>query len=367
MSQNVRGGGGVEQYLKLLLNRFDRSKFKVILVASQLYRESDFTDLVDQLEIVDLKHGISFSAIKSIKEIRKLVCYYKPSVVYAHSSIAGAITRLACRSLDCKVIYNPHGWSFCRKSILSKLYLYIERYLSKFCDKTVCISEAEYKLALKNKICEKEKLEVILNGIDFDECDKQLVQGVTLNIPNGAFVIGMVGRISKQKATDIFLKMANLVNKKISNCYFIIVGECLESNKKQKAKLIEYAKEKSINLIITGWVKNPLTYVKRFKVCCLLSRWEGFGLAIPEYMYCKKPVVATNVDAIPEIIDDGYSGILVNMDDYESAAVAVIKLIESQETRSALSENAFKDVRTLYDEKRVVFQTERLISFLSNS
>ena len=83
-------------------------------------------------------------------------------------------------------------------------------------------------------------------------------------------------------------------------------------------------------------------------------------------MYCKKPVVATNVDAIPEIIDDGYSGILVNMDDYESAAVAVIKLIESQETRSALSENAFKDVRTWYDEKRVVTQTERLIFLLRN-
>ena len=91
--------------------------------------------------------------------------------------------------------------------------MYIERYLSKFCDKIVCISEAEYKLALKNKICEKEKLEVILNGIDFDECDKQLEQEVNLNIPNDTFVIGMVGRISKQKATDIFLKMANIVNK----------------------------------------------------------------------------------------------------------------------------------------------------------
>ncbi len=211
--------------------------------------------------------------------------------------------------------------------------MYIERYLSKFCDRIVCISEAEYKLALKNKICEKEKLEVILNGIDFDECDKQLVQDVTLNIPNGAFVIGMVGRISKQKATDIFLKMANLVNKQIPNCYFIIVGDCLEANKKQKAKLIEYAKKKNINLIITGWVKNPLSYVKHFNVCCLLSRWEGFGLAIPEYMYCKKPVVATNVDGIPEIIENGYSGLLVNVDDYEIASNAVCKILMNKKNK----------------------------------
>lgn len=356
--------GGVEQYLKLLLNRIDRSKFKVILIASKLYRESDFSDLVDTLEIVDLKHDIGFSTIDSIKAIKKLVICYKPDIVYAHSSIAGAVTRLACRNLDCKVIYNPHGWAFCRRSIFSKLYLYIERFLSRYCDKIVCISEAEYKLALKHKICKKEKLEVIPNGIDFDECDKQLSQEVELNIPNDAHVIGMVGRISKQKATDIFLKMANLVNKKVSNCYFIIVGDCLEANKKQREKLVEYAKENSINLIITGWVKNPLSYVKHFNLCCLLSRWEGFGLAIAEYMYCKKPVVATNVDAIPEIIKTGYSGILVDKEDYKSAAEIVINLLNNEILKNKLVDNAYKSTIFLYNEKRVVKQTEKLICSL---
>ncbi len=59
------------------------------------------------------------------------------------------------------------------------------------------------------------------------------------------------------------------------------------------------------SLHITGWVNNSISYIELFDVACLLSRWEGFGLALPEYMMVGKPIIATNIDAIPNLISNG--------------------------------------------------------------
>ena len=92
----------------------------------------------------------------------------------------------------------------------------------------------------------------------------------------GPYSRGMVGRMSPQKAPDVFIKMARQVKDRVSNAHFIIVG-----NGNQEAEIRKYAKANGISdsLHITGWVDNPMSYVELFDVACLLSRWEGFGLA----------------------------------------------------------------------------------------
>lgn len=99
-------------------------------------------------------------------------------------------------------------------------------------------------------------------------------------IPEDAYVVGMVGRISPQKAPDVFVKMAKLVKDEIPNAHFVIVG-----SGNQEAEIRKYAEENKFadSLHITGWVDDPMSYVELFDVACLLSRWEGFGLALPEY------------------------------------------------------------------------------------
>lgn len=101
-------------------------------------------------------------------------------------------------------------------------------------------------------------------------------------------------------------------------------------------------------MIITGWVDNPLDYVARFDVACLLSRWEGFGLAIPEYMMMGVPIVATKVDAIPFLIEDGVTGYLVEKDDWKSAAE---KVLEAKDNKKMPTFE--KKVVSRFDAKRV--------------
>lgn len=181
-----------------------------------------------------------------------------------------------------------------------------------------------------------------------------------LGIPEDAYVIGMVGRICKQKAPDIFVG----ISKFISDAYFLIVGDVLEGSYEERKEIEKIAKENNVKLKITGWVDNPIDYVGTFDVACLLSRWEGFGLAIPEYMICKKPIVATNVDALSYLIQNEQNGLLVSVDNQEEAANAISKIRNNDEFRKKIIKKGYKDVFEKYDVKRVALETDKLINAL---
>lgn len=349
--------GGVDRYLRCLLKYSDKEKIENIMILSQLYKKEDYEGLADHVEIMPMTHGMGASALKEAKELRGKIKKYNPDVVYAHSSIAGAITRMACIGLNVKVVYNPHGWSFNMESRKRNTFIALEKLMAHFCDAIISISEAEKVSALREGICKEDKLHVIENGIDIEGYKEEKA---ILPIPEDVFVVGMVGRICRQKAPDVFVKMAGEVHKEIKNSFFIIVGDVLEGREEERKEIEELAEKLGVNLLITGWVNNPLSYVSRFDVGCLLSRWEGFGLAIPEYMLAETPIVATKVDAIPYLIEDGANGMLVEKDDWESAAVKVVELANDEDKRKEMVANGIRTVKERFDARRVAKECEEL-------
>lgn len=346
--------GGVDRYLNLLLKY---SICENIMILSQLYKKEDYEDLANHVETMHMTHAISINAIKEAIELRVRIKKHNPDVVCAHSSIAGAITRMACVGLGVKVVYNPHGWSFNMESKKKFIYILLERFMAYFTDAIVCISEAEKISALREKICREDKLHVIYNGIDIEDYKKE---EVNLPTPKDAFVVGMVGRICRQKAPDTFVRMAAEVQREVKNAYFIIVGDVLEGAERERKEIEQLAERLSVNLSITGWVNNSLDYMSKFDVGCLFSRWEGFGLAIPEYMLVGVPIVATRVDAIPYLISDGINGMLVEKDDWKNAAEMVMELHRNMNKRKQMIENGQRTVRERFDARRVSKEFEEL-------
>lgn len=358
----AQAAGGVDRYLRMLLKYMDREQFENIVVFSQNFNKNDYESIVDGYETVQMYRSIGIHDVKSVFRIRKLIKEYQPDIVYAHSSKAGAVGRLADIGLKNKCIYNPHGWAFNMRCSKRKkfLYTFIEKIAAHFCDKIVCISDAEKQSALENKICAKSKLQVIYNGIDIQEYENKKSSGLTrrkIGIPENAFVVGMVGRLSQQKAPDVFVKMAVQVKKNISNAYFIIVG-----SGEMEEKIKNYAAANGIgkSLLVTGWVDEPMDYIELFDVACLLSRWEGFGLVLPEYMMAGKPIVATNVDAIPEIIHDGENGFLVEMDNAEEVCEGICEIYNNDLLRNNIIKQCRSDVKKKYDVKRVAIEHKKL-------
>lgn len=351
----AQAAGGVDRYIRMLLKYLDKEKFENVLVCSQDFHEEDYRGLVDSFEQVEMTRAIGGNDLKAIREVRALIKKYNPDIVYAHSSKAGAIARVADIGLKNRCVYNPHGWAFNMRCSAKKkaIYTMIEKIAAPFCDKIICISDAEKQSALDKKICRDDKLQVIFNGVDIEAYENG-VHGVVkrkdLNIPEDAFVVGMVGRMSPQKAPDVFIKMAKLVKEKVPNAHFIIVG-----NGNQEAEIRKYAEDNgfSDSLHITGWVDNPMSYVELFDVACLLSRWEGFGLALPEYMMAGKPIVASRVDAIPNIIRDGENGLLVEVDDDTGASNAVLRIYQEDGLKDRLVTQGFEDVHNRFNARRV--------------
>lgn len=360
----AQAAGGVDRYIRMLLKYLDKEKFENILVCSQDFHEEDYRDLVDSFEQVEMTRAIGGSDLKAIKRVRALIKKYNPDIVYAHSSKAGAIARAADIGLRNRCVYNPHGWAFNMRCSAKKkaMYTAIEKIAAPFCDKIICISDAEKQSALDKKICREDKLQVIFNGVDIESYENGVrgaIKRKDLNIPEDAFVVGMVGRMSPQKAPDVFVKMAKQVKDEVPNAHFIIVG-----NGNQEDEIRKYAEDNgfSNSLHITGWVDNPMSYVELFDVACLLSRWEGFGLALPEYMMAGKPIVASRVDAIPNIIRNGENGLLVEVDDDIGTSKAVLRILQEDGLRKKIVAQGLEDVHNRFNARRVSEEHSKLFN-----
>lgn len=358
----AQAAGGVDRYIRMLLKYLDKEKFENILLCSQDFNEEDYNGLVDYFEQVEMTRPIGSNDLKAIKSVRTLIKKYNPDIVYAHSSKAGAIARVADIGFKNHCVYNPHGWAFNMRCSAKKraVYTAIEKIAAPFCDKIICISDAEKQSAIDKKICKENKLQVIFNGVDiegYENGQHGVIKKRDLNIPEEAFVVGMVGRMSPQKAPDVFIKMAKQVKDKVPNAHFIIVG-----NGEQETEIREYAEDNdfSESLHITGWVDNPMSYVEIFDVACLLSRWEGFGLALPEYMMAGKPIVASRVDAIPNVIRNGKNGLLVEADDASGASEAVLQIYQEDDLRDRLVTQGLEDVHNRFNARRVSAEHEKL-------
>lgn len=347
--------GGVPVYIETLAKHLDSSKYEKILVCSYAYEEARFAPYFDAIEKVGMERSISASKIlKPAWATRKLIKKYKPDVVYCNSSIAGAVGRLAAIGCGAKVLYNAHSWAFnMRISNKKKLfYRWIEKFFAVFTDKIICVSNFEKKSALDNHICSEKKLEVILNGIDIAEVEQKIAKSKltrsSLNIPENAYIVGMVGRISEQKAPDVFVKAARKIKDAIPEAFFIIVGD--GPDQAEIEKMISDLGLKD-SFLITGWVNNPIDYLALFDVAVLCSRWEGLPLVVPEYFAAKKPVVCTRIDAVDDMIEDGVNGIAVNIDDCEAVTKAIIQLKSDKERCTTMASSGYQKAKDFFDIK----------------
>ncbi len=363
--------GGVDVYLSMLLPLLEKKGLYQYFVCSKLFDKTKYEKMVDGVEQIDMKQSFSpFSIIKNVRKVKKIIKSIKPDIIYCHSSFAGGIGRLAAKGSKIKIVYNPHGWAFnmnqkssLSMSLKSKIYLVIEKFLARKTDRIVCISKAERQSALEKKIAKDSKLALITNGIDISKVrSANRLKRSNFNIPEDSFVVGMIGRLCPQKAPDTFIHSAKLIKEKIPDSFFIIVGDGELTD-----QTVEYARQNNIGLLVTGWVDNPYDYLQLFDISLLLSRWEGFGLAIVEYMAAEKNVVASRIDAIPTIIQDGVDGLLVEVDNPNDVCDKVMYIHDYPAEAAKMRKNALEKVIRDYDVNRVADQHVALFQELMNS
>ena len=207
-----------------------------------------------------------------------------------------------------------------------------------------------FPLALSNS-----KARVIYDAVDVPESDMSESGGrirAQLNIPADCPLIGMVARVSAQKDYFTLAAAALIVLAKHPEARFLVVGDnsIVDLNRRHYAEVAEKLKELGIfdKFIFTGHRDKVPELISAMDICVLCTHREGFPLSILECMAMRKPVVATAVGGIPEIVQNGLNGYLHRHGDSKELAEILTSLLENRDKTRQMGLAACEHVRQHY-------------------
>jgi glycosyltransferase involved in cell wall biosynthesis len=247
------------------------------------------------------------SRIRSVSSrLQRELRILQPDVVFLHSTFPGIYGRLCQGSerVPWTTIYCAHGWAFNQplSPLLRRLYSMIERWLASRAEAIVSISFSEFDAAVKARI-NKSLHRVIYHGV----LRPKTGISAPIKVNPGLINIGFVGRFDRQKGLDILLEAMSTPD--LRNIALWLIGDST------LGQVIPISKQANVNLI--GWVPHAEidSYIQCFDAIVLPSRWEGFGLVALEAMRNGKPVLASRVGGLAELVIDHSNGRLFDPDD----------------------------------------------------
>lgn len=206
--------------------------------------------------------------------------------------------------------------------------------------KVICVSKYGCHCAKTLDLLPSDRFELVYNGVDLSRVNADSSRGAgfrrRFNILDDKKIIVQVSWIIPEKGITDLVEVARIVTSKRADAQFVIVGDgpFLEQYAKQANEM-----GLSEHVTWTGLMKDPFGegVFDAADIVCQLSRWEEvFGWMISEAMAFSKPVVATRVGGIPELVDEGETGFLVNRGDINGAAEKVLRLLDDGELRKTL-------------------------------
>ncbi|BEP73307.1 glycosyltransferase family 4 protein [Variovorax sp. V59] len=294
--------GGLETYLRLV-SGFQQnspviSQAKFILPGPVEWLNSQDTHVVPTA-----RSPLALASYAA--EIKKIIRSERPAVLHLHSSIPGGIVRalalLGQVPAETKIVYCSHGWAFDQVGPAYKksIYRWIEWLLSHWSDAIICISGHEFRVAEKFGI---KRCKCIPNGI-------QPIAPISENtvapkVPARPRRVLFVGRLDRQKGIDALLDAYARVQPGFK---LVIVGGAVRN---------DLSLARSSEIEFAGWLeKDELEEAYRSCDAVIVpSRWEGFGLVAVEAMARSKPVFASAVGGLVDIVEDNRNGRLFSLD-----------------------------------------------------
>jgi glycosyltransferase involved in cell wall biosynthesis len=261
-----------------------------------------------------------------------------------------------------KLCKKPFLWTLHTLDEVFKYQIFI-KFLSEFSDSTITICNNYTEIAKKEGI-NVSKFQTIYDGIKVKEIISNIGE---LRINNQLIkkpIVAMIGRIdTEQKRQQDFIEAAEIVLKEIPEVYFLIVGGTSNPyEEKQKKELESLIKKKIIShrVLLTGFISNLEEILANIDIFVLPSVKEGVPAAILEAMVAKKPVIATNVGGIPEVVIDGETGFLVEPKNPKVIAEKIIFLLKNPERAKEMGESGYQRIKNYFTLEKMAREHEKL-------
>ncbi len=376
-------GGSAETTL-LIVSLMNHEKYDVFL-AHGLSLESHMSIMEKETVALDMSlaeaKGVRLFALPSLVRrlsfkndllafisIYRLIKRIKPHIVHTHTSKAGLLGRLAaCLARVPIIIHTPHGHVFHSYygPIMTKIFVFAEKMLSFMTDKITALTNGERDEHLKEGIASFEKYVIVHSGVTLDRLMNMSVDieagKKKYGIPQNCNVIGVIGRLVPIKGHKYLVSAAESIIKEFHNTVFVFVGDgYLKASLERQAESIRVRK----NIIFTGWRKDAAEILDLFDILVLPSLNEGMGKVLVEGMALGKPIVASSVGGIIDLVKNGENGILVPPRDSDALGNAILQLIKNKNLAEELGKNGKAKVYPEFDASVMVKEIDDLYDSL---
>lgn len=315
--------GGAEHHLLYLAQRQVKQGYGVV-VAYLKPTSRHLGEEFNRARVKTVSLGLkSYGQIAPIMTLYRLIEQLQPDIVHAHLPPAELYARLAllCDPKRAFVISKHNDERFAPVPLATNL----ARWVAKRAASVICISHAVEEFWKKKKVIKTESSYVVHYGVaQIAQPDKKTLRN-SLDIGKKEVLFGFVGRLVPQKSLGDLLKaFALLAN---PHARLAIVGD---GPLKRELQVMAKKLHISESVIFTGYRNDIPTVMSGLDVFVLSSIYEGFGLVLLEAMRAAKPVLATRVSAIPEVVSDEVTGILVPACNPEIMAEAMKRFMDEE-------------------------------------
>jgi glycosyltransferase involved in cell wall biosynthesis len=363
--------GGSAEDIFITAIGLDRRKYEVTLMSGPV--EDPGQDRKKEIEECGIRHIFIPELVRNIKLFKDLIAFLKIyrvlrkekfDIVHTHTSKAGFLGRLAAKLARVPIIiYTPHGHVFFGyfSSLKTKIFILLEKLASPLADKIVAKTNREKEDYISYKITSERRLAIICSGIDLNRfkelsSDEKLKIKKELGIPENSLVVGTAGRLVPVKGPEFLIEASKIIVSKYPDTYFLFAGDGpLRQSLEKKACRMGVKK----NIIFLGWRDDVSKIISIFDIFVLPSLNEGMGRVLVEAMALRKPIVASCVGGIPDLVAHGKNGFLVPPKNPMELAKHIQLLLEDRGEREKMG-SAGQETIFNFSKERMIEDTESL-------
>lgn len=320
VSERIKGGTAsyLNEVLTYQSEKFGTENLHALLPDNQVHEITHSKQIA--LHVFKEGSGRLFNALKVALQYRQLIKQHDFDIVHIHGTFAGVAIRLlfGWRKGQTKFVYCSHGWAFDRESSAWMKWArgLIEKSLSYLTDVIVCISDHDYQSAVRVGISPR-KLVTINNAIS----PHYEANGV-VEWPTGKRRFLFAGRFDQAKGIEIFIEAMRQI---VSEGFAYVIGSA------QAGDLLAIPNPPD-NIIFKGWLPRDVvqSYVETCDVFVIPSRWDGVPLSALEAMRAGRALIASRVGGLPELVEDGVNGILVNKNSVDELVIAMRNISDQE-------------------------------------
>ena len=303
---------------------------------------------------------------RAIIGVWRILRRYQPEILHLHfTGFIGPYPWLAKLCSVKQVVFTDHS-SQPEGHVIQRAPFWkrsLARLVNRPMTRVITVSEYGYRCVAGRDLFPAERLQMVYNSADLSRASDRDERAVEFrrkhSIPQDRTLIAQVSWIIPEKGIGDLLAAARLVVSKNPNVHFVVVGEGAHRERYTR-QTVEMGLEDHVTW--TGQVEDPTgegVFIAA-DVVCQVSRWEEvFGYVIAEAMSFGKPMVATRVGGIPELVEDGKTGFVVERGDAGAIAESILTLAADRQLRERMGDAGLAVASARFDLKRNVARVVR--------